>query len=582
MKKLSGAEIFIESLNNEQVELVFGYPGGAVLPIFEEFRKSKIKFVMPYHEQVAIHAAGGYARSTGKAGVCVATSGPGGTNLVTGLATANMDSIPIVAFTGQVPMSAIGTDAFQEADIRGITAPITKHNYLVKDINDLAQTIKEAFYIAQTGRPGPVLIDIPKDILMQTAEFNYPDKVYLPGYNPTKKGHGLQIKKAAEAINTAKTPVIYAGGGVINSNGSQELRELANKSGIPVTTTMMGLGSFDSTSPLSLGMLGLHGTTQANKAIYNADLIIAVGARFDNRVTGKIDKFAPNAKIIHIDIDPAEIGKRLYIDIPIVGDVKFVLEELNQKINENEHPEWMQQINKWRDLHHQKAYQPKKGKLTHRQVMEEIYNVSPKNTIITTEVGQHQMWAAHYYKYTEARSFISSGGLGTMGFGFPAAIGAQLGNPDKKVIVIAGDGSFMMNMQDMATIAKQNLPINIAIFNNKQLGMIRQLQEVYQNKNYFSTCLRKDVSCPPDCSAGGENCPEEMIPDFVKLAEAFSNFNAIRIEKVEDIRPAIEEAVNSPKPYLLDFIMEEEETMFPMVVDGDSLDEMLLHKEEIK
>jgi acetolactate synthase-1/2/3 large subunit len=581
MKKLSGAEIFIESLKQEQVELVFGYPGGAVLPIFEEFRKSKIKFVMPYHEQVAVHAAGGYARSTGKAGVCLATSGPGGTNLVTGLATANMDSIPIVAFTGQVPMSAIGTDAFQEADIRGITAPITKHNYLVKDVNDLAKTIKEAFYIAQTGRPGPVLIDMPKDILVQEAEFNYPDKVYLPGYNPTNRGHNLQIKKAADAINNAKTPIIYAGGGVINSGGSEELRALANKAGIPVATTMMGLGSFDSTSELSLGMLGLHGTTQANNAIHNADLIIAVGSRFDNRVTGKIDKFAPNAKIIHIDIDPAEIGKRLVIDIPIVGDVKNVLEVLNKKVEKNSHPEWMQSIDQWRDLNLKKEYKPKKNKLTHRQVIEEIYNVSPKNTIITAEVGQHQMWASHYYKYTEARSFISSGGLGTMGFGFPAAIGAQLGNPTKTVIALAGDGSFMMNMQDMATIAKQNLPINVVIFNNKQLGMIRQLQEVYQDKNYFSTCLRKDVDCPPDCSVGGENCPQEMIPDFVKLAESFSNFKAIRIEKVEDIRPALEKAVNSPKPYLLDFILEEEETMFPMVVDGDSLNEMLLHKEEI-
>jgi acetolactate synthase-1/2/3 large subunit len=581
MKKLSGAEIFIESLKQEQVELVFGYPGGAVLPIFEEFRKSKIKFVMPYHEQVAVHAAGGYARSTGKAGVCLATSGPGGTNLVTGLATANMDSIPIVAFTGQVPMSAIGTDAFQEADIRGITAPITKHNYLVKDVNDLAKTIKEAFYIAQTGRPGPVLIDMPNNILIQKAEFNYPDNVYLPGYNPTNNGHNLQIKKAAEAINKAKNPIIYAGGGVINSGGSEELRELANKTGIPVATTMMGLGSFDSTSKLSLGMLGLHGTTQANKAIHNADLIIAVGSRFDNRVTGKIDKFAPNAKIIHIDIDPAEIGKRLVIEIPIVGDVKKVLEVLNKKVEKNDHPEWMHTIDEWRDLNLKKEYSPKKGKLTHRQVIEEIYNVSPKNTIITAEVGQHQMWASHYYKYTEPRSFISSGGLGTMGFGFPASIGAQLGNPDKKVIALAGDGSFMMNMQDMATIAKQNLPINIVIFNNKQLGMIRQLQEVYQNKNYFSTCLRKDVNCPPDCSGGGTNCPQEMIPDFVKLAESFSNFKAIRIEKVEDIRPALEEAINSPKPYLLDFILEEEETMFPMVVDGNSLDEMLLNKEEI-
>lgn len=581
MKKLSGAEIFIESLQQEQVELVFGYPGGAVLPIFEEFRKSKIKLIMPYHEQVAVHAAGGYSRSTGKAGVCLATSGPGGTNLVTGLATAYMDSVPIIAFTGQVPLSAIGTDAFQEADISGITAPITKHNYLVKDVSDLAQIIKEAFYIAQTGRPGPVLIDIPKNILLQKTDFEYPDKVYLPGYNPTEKGHPMQIKKAADAINNAKTPIIYAGGGVINSNASENLRELANKSKIPVVTTMMGLGSFDSNSDLSLGMLGLHGTTHANKAIHNADLIIAVGSRFDNRVTGKIEKFAPKAKIIHIDIDPAEIGKRLYIDIPIVGDVKSVLEDLNKKIIENEHSEWSKTINDWRYLNHKKEYKPKNAKLSHRQVIEEIYNISPTNTIITAEVGQHQMWAAHYYKYTEARSFISSGGLGTMGFGFPAAIGAQLGNPDKTVIALAGDGSFMMNMQDMATIAKQNLPINVIIFNNKQLGMIRQLQEVYQDKKYFSTCLRKDINCPPDCSVGGENCPKEMIPDFVKLAEAFSNFKAIRVEKKEDIRSALKEAINSPKPYLLDFILDDEETVFPMVVDGNSLDEMLLHKEEI-
>lgn len=583
MKILTGAEIVVESLYCEKVEYIFGYPGGAILDIYDKLSNSDIEYIMPHHEQGGIHAADGYARSTGKVGVCITTSGPGATNLVTGLATAYMDSIPVVAFTGQVPVSMLGTDSFQEADITGITSPITKHNYLVLNVDNLAQTIKEAFHIARTGRPGPVLIDLPKDVLKAKTEFDYPKQVNLPGYKPNYKGHNLQIKTAAETINKAKKPVIYAGGGVIISDASDELRKLSKKSDIPVTTTLMGIGSFDENEKLSLGMLGLHGSVKANRAISSSDLLIAIGARFDNRVTGKIEKFAPEAKIIHIDIDPAEIGKRKEIDIPIVGDVKNVLKDLNKIIKENQHKKWVSQIQKWEylDGDDKKEASIKEAKsndkLTPRQIIEELDNLTSENTLIITEVGQHQMWAAHFYKYSKPRSFISSGGLGTMGYGFPASIGAQLGNIDKTVVVLAGDGSFQMNMQELATVAKNKLPVNIIIFNNQQLGMIRQLQEVYYDKRYFSTCLRKRKDCPSDCSISGKECPE-LIPDFVKLAEVFG-IKGQRVVNSEEIKPKLKKAINSSEPYLLDFIIEEEENVFPMVLSGDSLDNMILRED---
>lgn len=570
--KLTGAEIFIESLYHEKVETIFGYPGGAVLPIYNVLYDAKFEHIMPHHEQGGIHAADGYARSTGKVGVCIATSGPGGTNLVTGLATAYMDSVPIVAFTGQVPRSMLGTDAFQEADITGITTPITKHNYLVQDVKDLGRIIKEAFHIASTGRPGPVLIDIPKDVLLEKCEFLYPKELNLPGYSPNYNGHSMQIKEAAKAINEAQKPVIYSGGGVIISGASDYLRQLAKKGSIPVTTTLTGLGAFDERDDLSLGMLGMHGTTEANLAVSNADLLIAIGSRFDDRVTGKLEKFAAEAKVIHIDIDPAEVGKRVEIDIPIVGDVRRILEKLNPLVEDRSREDWSKQIDNWRKLDDTEVIEKKK--LSPKQIIENISDLTQGDALITTEVGQHQMWSAQFYQYTKPRSFMTSGGLGTMGYGFPAAIGVQVGNKDKNVFALAGDGSFQMNSQELATVAKNKLPINIIIFNNGYLGMVRQWQEMFYERRYSSVCLKKQDDCPPGCSSPGDHCPI-MIPDFVKLAGAYG-IKAKRVSKKEDVRSALEWAINSPEPILLDFIIEEEENVFPMVPPGGSLDKMVL------
>ena len=572
MTEMTGAQMFVESLYREQVEVIFGYPGGAVLPIYDELYDADFEHIMPHHEQGGAHAADGYARSTGNPGVCVATSGPGGTNLVTGLATAYMDSVPVVAFTGQVPRSMIGTDAFQEADITGITVPITKHNYLVQEVEDIPRIIKEAFHIAQTGRPGPVLVDIPKNLQQETGEFFYPDEVDLPGYKPNYWGHELQVEAAAEAINEAQQPILYAGGGVISSDGSHELRELAEKADIPVTTTLTGLGAFDEQQELSLGMLGMHGTAEANLAISNTDLLIAVGARFDDRVTGKLEEFAPEAEIIHIDIDPAEVGKRVRSDIPIVGDVKNVLRQLTPLVEEKEHPDWKAQIAEWREM--TQGERAEEDKLLPHQIVETIYELTGGDAIITTEVGQHQMWAAQFYQYSQPRSFISSGGLGTMGYGFPAALGAQVGNEERSVFALAGDGSFQMNQQELATAAKNNLPVNIVLFNNQYLGMVRQWQEMFYDKRYSATCLREQANCPDDCSSPGEQCPE-ITPNFVKLAEAYG-IKAKQITKVEEIKPALEEAIKTPEPYLLDFVIEEEENVFPMVPPGGTLDNMVL------
>ncbi|GAB6138768.1 biosynthetic-type acetolactate synthase large subunit [Halanaerobaculum tunisiense] len=577
MSVMTGAQMFVESLYQEEVETIFGYPGGAVLPIYDQLYDADFEHIMPHHEQGGVHAADGYARSTGKVGVCVATSGPGGTNLVTGLATAYMDSVPLVAFTGQVPNSMIGTDAFQESDITGISLPITKHNYLVQDVEELPRVIKEAFHLARSGRPGPVLIDIPKDVLQAEAEFNYPAEVNLPGYKPNYEGHNLQIEEAAEAINQAENPVLYAGGGVINSGASQELRELASKASIPVTTTLNALGAIDERDDLSLGMLGMHGTTEANLAVSKADLLIAVGARFDDRVTGDLDSFAQDAEIIHIDIDPAEVGKRVPIDIPIVGDVGQILTALNPQIEGQKHQEWVNQIAEWRKLDQQE--EESKDKLQPHQIIETIDDLTQGEALITTEVGQHQMWAAQFYNYKNPGSFFSSGGLGTMGYGFPAAIGVQVGNKEQPVFVLAGDGSFQMNVQELATVAKNDLPVNIIIFNNQYLGMVRQWQEMFYEKRYSATCLRQQQSCPPDCSSPGQDCPE-LVPDFAKLAASYG-IKGRRVTEVEEIRPALEEALNSPEAYVLDFIIEEEENVFPMVPPGGSLDKMVL-KEDVE
>ncbi len=554
MNKLNGAQILVESLIKEGVEVIFGYQGGSVLPIFDVLYDAPIKFIMVRHEQGAAHAADGYARSTGKVGVCLATSGPGATNLVTGIATAYMDSIPMVALTGQVPTPMIGNDAFQEADIVGMTRPITKHNYLVKKPADLARTIKEAFYITATGRPGPVLIDLPKDVSTGMAEYKYPDKIEMRSYNPTYYGHPGQIKKAAELIQEAKKPVIYAGGGVVTSGASRELIELAEKTSIPVTTTLMGLGGFPGTHPLFLGMLGMHGTKYANFAMVETDLIIAIGARFDDRITGKLDEFATNATIIHIDIDPASISKNVKAHLSIVGDVRCVLTELNKIVQPLEITPWLKKINEWKK-NYPLTYKKGDGCLKPQFIIEEIGKVTQGKAIITTEVGQNQMWAAQYYKCDYPRHFLSSGGLGTMGYGLPAAIGAQVGNPDKIVFDIAGDGSIQMNIQELMTAVQYKLPVNVAILNNQYLGMVRQWQELFYNKRYVQTSLA-------------------MSPDFVKLAEAYGA-EGIRVTEEKDVRPALEQAIETPKPVLIDFRIVPEENVFPMVPAGAALTQMI-------
>ena len=553
--KLSGAQMVIEALKREGVEAVFGYPGGKVLDLFDHLYNSELAYYMSRHEQGAIHAADGYARVTGKPGVIFTTSGPGATNLVTGIANAYMDSVPLVIFTGQVATSLIGTDSFQEADIFGITLPITKHNYLVTSVEELPRIIREAFHLASTGRPGPVLIDLPTDVQSAVSDFSYPTEVRIPGYNPTVIGHPGQINRAAKAIARAKKPVLYAGGGVIISGASELLRQLAEKAEIPVATTLMGLGSFPGDHSLSLGMLGMHGTYWANMAVTEADLIIAVGARFDDRVTGKLSSFAREAKIIHIDIDPAEIGKNVTADIPIVGDVKNILSELAKKAAEKKHAKWLARIEAWRKdcpLHYDMEAD---GQIPTQYVIEAIYGATGGGAIIATEVGQHQMWAAQFYLYKRPRTLITSGGLGTMGYGLPAAIGAQIAAPQETVFCIAGDGSIQMNIQELATAVAYNLPVKIAIINNGYLGMVRQWQEIFYQKRYAAVSLEKS-------------------PDFVKLAEAFGALG-LRAEKTGEVVPAINKALSVPGPVVIDFRVRPEENVYPMVPPNKGIDEMI-------
>jgi len=577
--KITGAEIFVKSLEAEGVDTVFGYIGAKVIDIYDKLYDSKIRHIMPHHEQGGVHAADGYARSSGKTGVCIATSGPGAANMVTALATANMDSVPLVAFTGQVPNTMIGTDGFQEADIKGITMPITKNNYIVNEVEDLSRIIKEAFHIASTGRPGPVLVDIPSNILKAEAEFHYPVQVDLPGYSPTYRANKLQLKRAAELINQAKKPVIYAGGGTIISGADQEIKELAEKAEIPVTTTLNGIGIFDENSYLSLGMLGMHGTTEANLTISNSDLIIALGARFDDRVTGKLEDFAVNADVIHIDIDPAEIAKIVKTKVPITADVKLALEELLPRIKEVKRPAWLKEVEEWKQLD-QKADPEKADKLLPSEIIETLYQLTEGDAVITAGVGQHQMWAAQYYKYSKPRTFISSGGLGTMGYGFPAAIGAKLANPEREVFALVGDGSFQMNIQELATAAKNKVAVKIILFNNQYLGMVRQWQELFYDKRYSATCLRRQADCPPKCSEPNENCPE-IIPDFIQVAKGYG-IKGETITERKDIRSALENAIKEDSTYILNFMIEEEENVFPMVSAGGSLKEMILRKDNKK
>lgn len=551
MKK-TGAQILVESLLQEGVRVIFGYPGGVILPLTDVLYDTPLDFILVRHEQGAAHAADGYARATGKVGVCLATSGPGATNLVTGLATAHMDSIPMVAITGQVKTSLIGNDAFQESDVTGITRPITKHNYLVKDISELAKTIKEAFHIASTGRPGPVVIDLPVDVQLQEMEFDYSEKVTLRSYNPTLDPHPGQVKKAAKLIEKSKKPVIYAGGGVIISQAHDELLELAFKIKAPVTTTLMGLGAFPENNELSLGMLGMHGTAYANHAIMESDLIIAVGARFDDRVTGRLDKFAPDAKVIHIDIDPTAISKNIHVNIPIVCDAKIGLQVLNKIVKKPNTKEWLKKVDDWKNKY-PLVYKTGK-KISPQYVVEQIYKVTKGDAIICTEVGQNQMWAAQYYTYTKPRTWISSGGLGTMGYGLPAAIGAKIGRPDKLVFDIAGDGSIQMNLQELATAVANKINVKIAILNNGYLGMVRQWQELFYDKRYASTPI--------------------TAPDFVKLADSYGAVG-MRIKNTKDVSKAIKEAIATPNVVIMDFIVEEEANVFPMVPAGEAINQMI-------
>ena len=561
---MTGSQILLESLKREGVDTLFGYPGGAVINIYDDLFDSEIRHVLTRHEQAAVHAADGYARCTGKVGVALATSGPGATNTVTGIATAYMDSIPLVVITGQVPTPLIGNDAFQEADMCGITRPCTKHNFLIKDIRDLARTVKEAFYIARTGRPGPVLIDLPKDVQVATHAFSYPDKVNLRGYKPTYSGNIRQIEKAAGLILQARKPVLYIGGGINLSAANDELLKLAELAQIPVATTLMAMSAFPQGHPLALGMLGMHGTFYANMSVTDCDLLIAVGARFDDRVTGRIDSFAEQAKVIHVDIDPTSIRKNVEVDLPIVGDLKDVLgkmfgtlqkkpEQLEQLIERT--GEWRAMIASWKDKHPM-AYRPSKSVIKPQLVIEKLRELTEDDAIITTEVGQHQMWAAQFFQFTRPRTFLTSGGLGTMGFGLPAALGAQVAYPDRQVIDISGDGSFQMNSQELATLVQYQLPVKIAILNNNYLGMVRQWQQMFFDKRYSQT-------------------PLEVPIDFIKLAEAYGA-TGLQATRVDDVEDTIRQALETPGPVLMNFKVSREENVLPMVPAGKAIHEMVL------
>jgi len=562
--KLTGSKILLECLLQEGVNTIFGYPGGTVINIYDDLMDSPVKHILTRHEQAAVHAADGYARATGKVGVAIATSGPGATNTITGIATAYMDSIPMVVITGQVPTPLIGNDAFQEADVIGLTRPITKHNYLVRDIKDLAMTVKKAFYIARTGRPGPVVIDLPKDVQMASVKFEYPDSVELRGYKPTYSGNVRMVDKAVKMLLSAKKPVLYVGGGASLTDAHGELLELAEMIQAPVTTTLMGMASFPTRHDLSLGMLGMHGTYYANMAVTNSDLLIALGARFDDRVTGKIATFAPHAKVIHVDIDPTSIKKNVRVDLPIVGDLRDVLKKLNKKLAEhkdevksmrNTLKPWHDEISGWRK-EQPMSYKASKTEIKPQLVIEKLRELSKDDAIVTTEVGQHQMWAAQFFEFTQPRTFLSSGGLGTMGYGLPAALGAQAAFPKRQVIDISGDGSFQMNSQELATLVQYRLPVKIVILNNNFLGMVRQWQQLFFDKRYSQTCM-------------------ELPIDFVKLAEAYGA-TGLRATKPDEIEGVIKQAFDTPGPVIMEFKISREENVMPMVPAGAGLNEMLL------
>ncbi|MBI4643737.1 MAG: biosynthetic-type acetolactate synthase large subunit [Deltaproteobacteria bacterium] len=562
MKKMTGAEIFLECLKREEVKHIFGYPGGVVLDIYDELtRHPEIRHILVRHEQAAAHAADGYARASDKVGVALVTSGPGATNTVTGIASAYMDSIPIVVFTGQVPTALIGNDAFQEVDIVGITRPCTKHNYLVKDVSQLAYTIHEAFHIARSGRPGPVLVDLPKDVIQARTVPEFPKEIKIKSYNPTYHANPRQVKRALEMILSAKKPVLYTGGGIIMSNASEQLKQFAEALQIPVTSTLMGLGGFPGDHPLWMGMLGMHGTYCANMSISETDVLIAVGARFDDRITGKLSEFAPHAKIIHIDIDPSSISKNVVVDIPIVGDCRDALHQLNDLLKEKPPKDWAAARAQWLDTikdwekKHPLTYTWSDTVIKPQYVVEKLWELTKGEAYITTEVGQNQMWAAQFYKFKRPRQLMTSGGLGVMGYGFPAAMGVQMAKPGATVIDIAGDGSIQMNIQELITVVEYDLPVKIAILNNSFLGMVRQWQQLFYEKRYSATPM--------------------TAPDFVKLADAYGAVG-LRATKPEEVEPVIRQALETPKPVIMDFRVEPEECVMPMVPAGKAMHEMLL------
>ena len=562
--ELTGAEIFVRCLKDEGVDIIFGYPGGAVLHIYDAlYQQGDVQHILVRHEQAAAHAADGYARATGKPGVVLVTSGPGATNAVTGIATAYMDSIPMVCFTGQVPTSLIGNDAFQEVDSVGITRPCVKHNFLVKDVRDLAETIKKAFYIATTGRPGPVVVDIPKDITADRCEYHYPKRIKMRSYNPVTKGHAGQIKKAVELILTAKRPMIYTGGGVILDNAAKALTDFTRLLGAPITNTLMGLGAYPASDRQFLGMLGMHGTYEANMAMHNCDVLIAIGARFDDRVTGNVEKFCPAAKIVHVDIDPASISKNVKVDIPIVGPVGDVLKQMikllkdsGQRLDPEALDAWWKQIDEWRAMDCLK-YDRDSERIKPQFVIETLHKVTKGKAFVTSDVGQHQMFTAQFYKFEKPRRWINSGGLGTMGFGFPAAMGVQFAHPDETVCCVTGEGSIQMCIQEMSTCRQYGLPIKIINLNNGYLGMVRQWQEFFYQKRYAMSYM-------------------ESLPDFVALAESYGHMG-IRVEKPGDVEAALKEAMKvRDRLVFLDFIIDPEENVYPMIPAGAGQNEMIL------
>jgi acetolactate synthase-1/2/3 large subunit len=578
---MNGSEIIIDALKKEGTDTLFAFPGGVVIPIFNAlYGESELKVILNRHEQAAVHAADGYARATGKVGVALVTSGPGATNTITGIATAKLDSIPIVVITGQVKRDFIGTDGFQEVDMSGLTRPISKHNYLVSDIEDLPRIMKEAFYIARTGRPGPVSIDIPVDILNSLLKnYTYPKDVKLPGYKPTIQGNPKQIKKLAQTIQHAEKPLFYTGGGIIAAGAEKELLAVIEKTNIPFVTTLMGLGSIDAAHPLFLGMPGMHGRYAANHAMMQCDLMIAVGARFDDRVTGDISRFAPHATIAHIDIDPAEIGKNVKTDIPVVGDAKYILSELNELLKPRKRNGWCDSVTTWKE-EQPLSYTMENGEDCPPQyVIERLNALAQEDAIIVTDVGQHQMFTALYYRHRQARAFISSGGLGTMGFGLPAAMGAALAHPGRQVVAICGDGGFQMNIQELTTCALNGIPVKAVVLNNQYLGMVRQWQELFWNKRYSSVCLKQRPDCPPECQGPTGSCEGTYLPDFVKVAEA-NGVMGLRARTAAEVDAVLKEGLAHPGPVVMEFLVKKEENVYPMVPGNKAIDEIIMGKKK--